>query len=64
MLKIVCMILGHSPRRRVIWHDGRNYRAPCRRCHYPLIRDSGGWRAFDSQRDARVDRAQRPGGPA
>ena len=61
MLKSVfCRIIGHRVNRRRVWNDQLNFRTSCHRCGIPLLRDGGGWREFDGERDASVLRQGHP----
>jgi len=64
MSSFLCRLFGHYRLRTKIWHDGLDYRAPCRRCGLPLIRDMhGDWRPFDAARDAPPGSHHRSGHP-
>jgi hypothetical protein len=49
---LFCRITRHRVNRHRVWHDRLDFRATCRRCGMPLLRDKQGWREFDSARDA------------
>jgi len=55
----ICRVRGHLVSRNRVWNDGIDFRTSCARCGISLVRD-GGWRAFDSERDASVRRAAHP----
>ncbi|QNA83905.1 hypothetical protein G4G27_07825 [Sphingomonas sp. So64.6b] len=63
-MNLLCMILKHQRDASRVWDDGHNYRAPCRRCGFPLIKVTfGDWRAFDATRDYEADGAPRKSRP-
>ena len=46
------LVKRHVPDRTRVWDDGVDFRAPCRRCGTPMIKDTHvGWRAFEPARD-------------
>jgi len=57
---ILCQITGHRVNRRRVWNDRLNFRTNCARCRVPLLREDGGWREFDSERDANTRREAHP----
>jgi len=56
---LICRFRGHQVARNRVWNDGLDFRTSCARCGIPLVRD-GGWRVFDSERDANERRAAHP----
>ena len=61
MLKrLFCLVRRHHVNRRRVWNDQLNFRTSCDRCGVPLLRDGRGWREFDSNRDAHVQRQAHP----
>ena len=61
MLKrLYCSIVGHRVNRHRVWNDQLNFRTNCARCDTSLLRDNGGWREFDSSRDANAMREAHP----
>ncbi|HEY6814713.1 MAG TPA: hypothetical protein VI168_04155 [Croceibacterium sp.] len=59
---LICRFRGHLVARNRVWNDDVDFRTSCARCGTPLVRD-GGWRVFDSERDASTRRAEHPRGP-
>jgi hypothetical protein len=60
----ICMIFGHHRDQRRVWHDGENFRAPCKRCGKPMIKPAlETWRPFDSDKDFPDSGAVRKGRP-
>tara|TARA_B100000678_G_scaffold38183_1_gene27894 strand:- start:1422 stop:1670 length:249 start_codon:yes stop_codon:yes gene_type:complete len=57
---IVCKVRGHVVNRHRVWHDNLNYRTTCQHCGAALLRTGEGWRAFDSKKDANVERWPHP----
>jgi hypothetical protein len=50
---LLCVLLGHQHRRSQVWHDDRNFRAPCSRCGASLIHDhrTKTWRPYNETDD-------------
>jgi hypothetical protein len=56
-MRLLCVALGHKPDKTRIWNDNVDFRAPCRRCGTPMLRDvRKTWRAFDHDGDASPNR--------
>jgi len=58
--RLFCRAAGHRVNRRRVWHDRFNFRTSCERCGAPMLRDHHGWREFDSEHDASVQRQAHP----
>ena len=63
-MSFICSVIKHVPDRTRVWDDGQDFRAPCRRCGVPMIKDLyAGWRTFDSDRDYAGGGSQRGSRP-
>ena len=61
MLKgLLCNVANHRVNRHRVWHDNLNFRTNCERCGKPLLRDTKGWREFDSAIDSDTSRSAHP----
>jgi len=61
MLKrLFCQIVRHRVNRRRVWNDQLNFRTSCERCGASLLRDTDGWREFDTVLDADAQRDAHP----
>ena len=58
--KLACRLSGHAVDRQRVWHDGLSFRTRCESCNAPLIRDRGGWRKFDFEKDPSKHRSGHP----
>lgn len=56
----LCFVGHHSPNRRKVWNDGLDFRSSCVGCGRPMIRSFHGWRLFDNDRDALIERDAKP----
>ena len=51
-MSLICKYFGHKVDRHRVWNDGIDFRTSCARCGRALLRDLGGWREFDPERDS------------
>jgi hypothetical protein len=62
---LICTVLGHRRQHNKVWHDNLNFRAPCRRCGIPMVKDglTERWRRFvdDDYDQQRLERGVRQG---
>jgi hypothetical protein len=58
--KLLCLVARHKVNRRRVWHDELNFRTSCDRCGTPLLKDTQGWREFDTDRDSNERRGPHP----
>ena len=49
MSRIGCAFGRHVPNRAKVWHDTQDYRAACKGCGKPMLRDHDGWRLVDPE---------------
>jgi hypothetical protein len=57
---LFCKIAPHQVDKHRVWHDGLNFRTRCARCGCSLLRDTDGWREFDSALDLQLPRSPHP----
>ena len=57
---LLCRWFKHRVVRERVWHDSVDYRATCRTCKRPLLRDVYGWRLFDTDKDGAIERNPHP----
>lgn len=63
MFGIGCFFGSHEPDRNRVWHDGLDFRAPCRGCGEPMVKTiETGWRRFDAVEHAEAGRRERQAG--
>jgi hypothetical protein len=57
---LLCSVLGHHRRHDKVWHDNLSFRAPCRRCGAPMLKDTltERWRQF-TDADYHQERTER-----
>ena len=57
---LVCKYFGHKIDRHRVWNDGIDFRTGCARCTRAMLRDQGGWREYDDERDSDPGRTPHP----